>query len=313
MARTEGVDGLLVDVDTGVLRPDRVLVQSGPGAMVFLGFGARAGRLCRYAFGESEGEDADPDPFIARCRHIDEALERGDIAKALDHDIPRAVLGITDRPLRRLAIAEILAKAGYNPDEPRVPAGSPGGGEWTTGGGADGEAGSDATGEPELGAGGPEIQPAAAQSGSVQAKKERFVDAHVADTRPVAAGLGIPVENILGLAAEESGWGTSGFAERGNNFFGIHYPAPNAVGYMTAQQDGRIAAFESYAASLQSFVAIAGPIVRGKEDPEEFARALQDSGKFGIDVTTGAKMPNYVPGLAATIRSLRAIIARRRP
>jgi len=47
--------------------------------------------------------------------------------------VPRAALEIEDRILRRLAIAEALAKAGYDPDEPRDEHG-----RWTSeGGGGD--------------------------------------------------------------------------------------------------------------------------------------------------------------------------------
>lgn len=45
-------------------------------------------------------------------------------------------------------------------------------------------------------------------------------------------------------------------------------------------------------------------------DPEAFAAALQNSGKFGVH-DNGAKVPTYVPQVAATIRGLRAIVARR--
>jgi hypothetical protein len=311
MEKIEASEGRLVDKNTSVLRADRVLVQQhGPGAIVFLGVGPRAGRLCRLAL--DAGDDAEP--FIAQCRRIDEAIERGDLAKAQDHGIPRAVLDIADRALRRLAIAETLAKAGFDPDEPRVPAGNPDGGQWTTGGGSGGSSRSDAGVQADLGAGDSDIEPAAAQTGSVQDKKQRFVDAHLVDTQPAADKLRIPVENILGLAALESGWGSGDFVPDGNNFFGIHFPAPYANGYMIAHATGAtVAAFASYADSLRSFVATSGTIIDGKADPEEFARALQDSGKFGIDPRSGAKVPTYVRDLASTIRGLRAIIARRRP
>lgn len=311
MAETGARDGRLVDLDTGVLRDGRVLVQHGPGAVVFLGLGPHAGRLCRFAFDEGDGGD----PFLARCRRIDEAVARGDLAKARDYGLPRAVLDIADRPLHRLAIAEFLAKAGFNPDEPRVRAGNTDGGQWTTGGGgSDGGSGSSAGIQPDLGAGGSDIESAAAQTGGVRAKKERFVDAHLADTQPAADKLRVPVENILGLAALESGWGSGDFVPDGNSFFGIHFPAPYANGYMIAHATGaKVAGFASYADSLQSFVATSGTIIDGKADPEEFARALQDSGKFGIDPRSGAKVPTYVRDLASTIRGLRAIIARRRP
>lgn len=63
---------------------------------------------------------------------------------------------------------------------------------------------------------------------------------------------------------------------------------------------------------MKSFITLSGSLVRGKSDPEAFAAALQSSGKFGIDVDTGAKVPDYVSGVAGTIRGLRAIVSRRR-
>lgn len=152
----------------------------------------------------------------------------------------------------------------------------------------------------------------AAPLNPVQAKKERFVDAHLADTQKVADRLGVPVENILGAAALESNWGASRIAIQGNNFFGINYPAPHATGRLPALKPGPdFSKFASYADSLKSFVAISGSLIQGKSDPETFAAALQNSGKFGIDPDTGAKVPTYVPDVAATIRGLRAIVARR--
>jgi hypothetical protein len=74
----------------------------------------------------------------------------------------------------------------------------------------------------------------------------------------------------------------------------------------------KVAIFASYADSLKSFVNISGSLVRGKSDPEAFAAALQNSGKFGINTDTGAKMPAYVGGVAGTIRGLRPIVARRK-
>jgi flagellum-specific peptidoglycan hydrolase FlgJ len=140
-----------------------------------------------------------------------------------------------------------------------------------------------------------------------QAKKERFVDAHLADAQKIADQLRVPVENILGLSALESTWGESRFAIQGNNFFGIHYPAPYATGYIpAARSSARVATFASYADSLRSFVATAGSLVRGVSDPTEFAAALWTSGKFGVG------NPADVPDVTRTIRGLRSIVSRRR-
>jgi hypothetical protein len=206
-------------------------------------------------------------------------------------------------PLPSARHARAMAKADRmlvkdNPDwedEPRVPAGNPDGGEWTDDDPA--AAGDDAL----------PIEPAAAQVNETRAGKEHFVDAHLADAQTVADQLGVPVENILGLSAMESGWGSSRFATEGNNFFGIHYPAPYATGYIPAGRgSARVATFASFADGLRSFAAISGALIQGVTDPSDFAAALRDSGKFGVGD------PTYVPDLASTIRGLRSIVARRR-
>jgi flagellum-specific peptidoglycan hydrolase FlgJ len=124
--------------------------------------------------------------------------------------------------------------------------------------------------------------------------------------------LRIPVENILALSALESGWGSHPFAAQCNNYFGIHYPAPYATGYIPAKKGpAKVATFASYADSLKSFVVISGSLIQGKSDPKAFAAALQSSGKFGI-YENGAKVPTYVGGVAGTSRGLRAMVARRK-
>ena len=72
--------------------------------------------------------------------------------------------------------------------------------------------------------GNPDIRPIAAPLNPVQTKKERFVDVHLADTQKAAGQLGVPVENILGVAALEFNWGASRIAIQGHNFFGIDDP-----------------------------------------------------------------------------------------
>jgi hypothetical protein len=236
-----------------------------------------------------------------QLRHVAAALNDGNVALACI-----SLLRMQLPPLPSARHARNMAKGDGllvkdNPDwedEPRVPAGNRDGGQWTTEDGGDGDA---------------QVQPAAARTDEAQARKERFVDAHLADAQRVADQLGVPVENILGVAAVESTWGESRFAIQGNNLFGVHYPAPFATGYLPAQRSRvRVATFASYADSLRSFAEIARSSVRGVTDPSDFAAALQNSGKFGIDPLTGAKEPSYVPNASATIRGLRPIVARRR-
>lgn len=233
-----------------------------------------------------------------RLRQIADALNDGDLALA-----SIALVHMQLPPLPNTEWAHAMAKADgllakENPewaDEPRVPAGNPDGGQWTD---EDASAAGDEA---------PAIRPAAAQVDETQARKERFVDAHLADTIKLAERLGIPVENILGLAALESRWGEARFAREGNNFFGIHYPAPFATGYLQARGGpAKVATFASYADSLRSFETIAGSVIRDVKDPREFAAALWQSGKFGVG------NPTYVRDVASTIRGLRPVVSRRR-
>ena len=127
----EGRRGLVVDSDTFVLRQDHVLVQNTSQAVLVMGFGPRADRLRRLACAETEDED---NPFVTRCLGVVCEVEKGHLAKARQSGIPRSTLKIKDPMLRRLAIAEALAKAGFDPDEPRDERG-----RWTSGGGGDEE------------------------------------------------------------------------------------------------------------------------------------------------------------------------------
>lgn len=150
----------------------------------------------------------------AQLRGVTAALNEGDLVLA---GISLVQMQLPALPCagnaRAMAIADgLLGK--YNPDwgdEPRVPAGNPDGGQWTDGDGGDSQ---DAS-----------VTPAAARTDATQAKKERFVDAHLADAQMGAARLRVPVENILGLSALESSWGEHHFAAEGNNFF-LAYTIP---------------------------------------------------------------------------------------
>jgi hypothetical protein len=222
--------------------------------------------------------------------YVAEALSKGDLVLA-SISLVHAELP----PLPSAGHARAMAKADglllkFNPDwedEPRIPKGDPAGGQWTSDGGS-----------------GAVTELVSDRGEDVQSKKEHFVDAHLADAQVAADELGVPVENILGVSAVESGWGESRFAVQGNNYFGIHYPAPFAVGYTVSKKGSvKVAMFASHADSLRSFVAIAGADVHGVSDPGDFAAALHDTGKFGVGNA------NYAQQLGATIKGLRTLVS----
>lgn len=74
-----------------------------------------------------------PDWLYEQGRRIADALNRGEIALAQIYGLRIPIGDIDQRQLKRLATAADLRKAGFNPDEPRIPAGEHGGGEWTIG------------------------------------------------------------------------------------------------------------------------------------------------------------------------------------
>lgn len=120
--------GIAVDAEGAMLGPDCVLVRRTPqGYRCIDAAEAAALQDCL------SGDRRDSDWLFGQCRRI---------AKALDnHDLPLAqILGIylpigdlDPEQLKRLALTTPLIKANFDPNEPRIPAGEPGGGEWTTG------------------------------------------------------------------------------------------------------------------------------------------------------------------------------------
>jgi hypothetical protein len=239
-----------------------------------------------------------------QLRDVAQALNEGNLALA-----GISLVHMRLPPLPSAEHARDMAKADglmvkYNPDwedQPRVPAGNPDGGQWTSeGGGA-----SDETAHAETEAA--DIEPAAYRGDDTQEKKELFIDTHLADAQKIASRLDVPVENILGISALESDWGEHRFATEGNNYFGIHWPAPFATGFMSAKKNPKVkvATFASHADSARSFAAISASYLLGIADPHDFAAALHQHG-FGVGTR------NYVRDLAATIRGLQQILSRRR-
>jgi hypothetical protein len=223
-----GAAGLACD-DDGVALGAVTLVEAAidPSGRRFYRIrpGAEVAQALRLAYGYA------PDK-IELCRRgladIAQLLTAGEQARACIRAVQFACPEVLPDAMAKLAQAALLQKDNANwADEPRIPAGSPDGGEWTNDGAA--AAGTEASIRPAADGSGngptgnPDIRPIAAPLNPVQTKKERFVDAHLADTQKAAGQLGVPVENILGVALE-SNWGASRIAIQGHNFYGINYP-----------------------------------------------------------------------------------------
>lgn len=143
-------------------------------------------------------------------------------------------------------------KAGYNPDEPRIPAGNGReSGEWTDGGEP---AAVPVAGRPRLGMG-------EYRRGDINA----FFDTLYPQVHALVQRLGIDETWLLGLAAYESFW-LGPHDRRLNNPFGVTHGGGRNVGY------------DSIAAAVGYWEKKYGPIVRGATGPEDFAQRLWEKG-----------------------------------
>ncbi len=217
-----GAAGLACD-DDGVALGAVTLVEAAidPSGRRFYRIrpGAEVAQALRLAYGYA------PDK-IELCRRgladIAQLLTAGEQARACIRAVQFACPEVLPDAMAKLARRRLQKDNANWADEPRIPAGSPDGGEWTNDGAA--AAGTEASIRPAADGSGngptgnPDIRPIAAPLNPVQTKKERFVDAHLADTQKAAGQLGVPVENILGVALE-SNWGASRIAIQGHNFF----------------------------------------------------------------------------------------------
>lgn len=133
-----------------------------------------------------------------------------------------------------------------------------------------------------------------------------FVQKFKSDSSHIAARLDLPVENILGLAAEESLYGKGRIAQEYNNYFSMHAPAPGQIGDAPAQgsKKVRVAKFASFADCAQSFLMRFGNSVRGKKDPTDFANALVKAGYNTADAKTGGRddFVEYLVGIITAVR-----------
>jgi hypothetical protein len=124
--------GITVDRDGAMLGPDCVLVRRTVQGYRCVGSG-EAAALQEFLFAGG----VEPDWLFGQCRRIAKALDGQEIALAQILGLRIPIEDLDSRQLSRLARAAPFVKANFNPGQPRVPAGEPGGGEWTTGGGAD--------------------------------------------------------------------------------------------------------------------------------------------------------------------------------
>lgn len=118
--------GVSVDAAGAILGPDCVLV--GRTASGFQGLPAVEAGLVQAAV-------LDPglpsDWLFDHCRRIATALRQGEVALARIYGLYIPAGELDDAALRRLATLVPLVKAGFDPDEPRIPKGEPGAGPWT--------------------------------------------------------------------------------------------------------------------------------------------------------------------------------------
>jgi len=236
--------------------------------------------------------------YCSGFQRIAEPIESGDRGRA---DLHAVLLGLPPIPadgMAKLAGAGDLNKAGDAwQGESRVSAGEDGAGEWTEGGGEAAH-----------------LFPAASQTAAIvatPAQRAAFVYVHLAAATRAAKALGVPVENVLGLAALESGWGMSRFAKEGRNLFNMYYPAPQSKAMLPAKdnKNSHVACYDNAEQSFQSFATKYKMLVQGVNDPEIFATVLQNKARFGVSTKTGKNDPRFVPSVVKTIRSMRSRLA----
>jgi hypothetical protein len=137
--------GIAVDAEGVMVGPDCALVRRTPeGYRCIDAAEAAALQDCL------SGDRRDSDWLFRQCRRIAKALDNNDVSLAQILGIYLPVNDLDAEQLTRLSLAAPMIKASYNPDEPRVPAGNPDGGQWTGGGEGGGAPHSSAGGSSSL-------------------------------------------------------------------------------------------------------------------------------------------------------------------
>ena len=117
--------GIVLDINTGVLRRDHVLVLRSPQIEITLGLGGTAGALMDFA---QNGETRN-DFLLDTCDKADRAIACGDLVQSRALGVPDVIAEIEAPSLRRLALVEcFLGKASADdPVHPGWPARTEGG------------------------------------------------------------------------------------------------------------------------------------------------------------------------------------------
>ncbi len=116
--------GITVDPDGAMLGPDCVLVRPTAAGYRCIGH-SEAEALQEFLFADG----AELGWLFGQCCQIAKALDGGEIALAQIFGLQIPINGLDGASLKQLATTAPFIKANFNPDEPRIPAGQPGGGE----------------------------------------------------------------------------------------------------------------------------------------------------------------------------------------
>ncbi|HVA64743.1 MAG TPA: RHS repeat-associated core domain-containing protein, partial [Terriglobales bacterium] len=103
-----------------------------------------------------------------------------------------------------------------------------------------------------------------------------FLAEDLAGATSAAASIDVTAQDILGLAAFESGWGANGATRYANNPLGLENGSlfPGASGTWTSRLGATFGVYPSIAANFMAFAHGYGPQVRGFSAPAIFAAAL---------------------------------------
>ena len=121
--------GIVADADGVMLGPECVLVER-----TAVGYRCLSRDDAKRIQDIILAEGARPDWLFEQCQWIVKALDTGQIAFAQILGLQIPVAELDEPQLTRLAAKAALRKANHNRDQPRIPAGHPGGGQWTSDG-----------------------------------------------------------------------------------------------------------------------------------------------------------------------------------